>query len=128
MDVALDPQSFDEFAEDVGSVVIALEFLTTFASLLAGRIRRIEGALKDQDREETLTALLSLHASATMAGATQLQVSVTRALANEMVETTPPGPLVRKLEGQADLFRTALTELHSHHPITSVPTVVALKR
>ncbi len=127
MDVALDPQSFDEFAEDVGSVVIALEFLTTFASLLAGRIRRIEGALKDQDRQETLTALLSLHASATMAGATQLQVSVTRALADERVETTPPGPLVRKLEGQADLFRTALTELHSHHPMTSVPNVVALK-
>ena len=119
MDPALDPQPFDDLTEDVDSVVIALDFMMDFGSLLPGRIRRIEQALRDQDREETVTALLSLHASAAMAGATQLQASATRALANEPVESTPPGPLVRKLEGQADLFRAALTKLQHRHPPTA---------
>jgi hypothetical protein len=117
MNPDLDGRIFGELAEDVGSVAIASDFMTSFASLLPGRIRRIEKALTDQDREEALTALLSLHASATMAGATQLQASATRALADEPVEMALPGPLIRKLEGQADLFRTALTELqHRRSP------------
>lgn len=108
---ALDPAAFEELSTDLASHVLALEYMISFESLLAGRIHRIERALKNQDREEAITALLSLQASATMAGARQLQGSATRALVDEPVQMTLPGPLVRKLQGQADLFRIAFADL-----------------
>ncbi|BBE24653.1 hypothetical protein MN0502_35360 (plasmid) [Arthrobacter sp. MN05-02] len=106
----LDPAAFEELSEDLASHVLALEYMVSFESLLAGRIHRIEQALKNQDREEAITALLSLQASATMAGARQLQGAATRALIDEPVQMTLPGPLVRKLQGQADSFRIAFAD------------------
>lgn len=117
---ALDTATFEHLIEELDSHAVALEFVISFESLLADRIQRIERALKDQDREEVITALLSLHASAAMVGAAQLEASATRALGNEPVETTPPGPLVRKLQGQAALFRGAFADLH--HPQTTPVT------
>ncbi len=107
---ALDPAAFEELATDLASHSIASDFMTSFELLLAGRIQRIERAFKDQDREELITALMSLQASAAMAGAAQLQISATRALADASVKTTLPGPLVRKLQKQADRFGVAFAD------------------
>jgi hypothetical protein len=109
---ALDAAAYEDLAEDLASHAVALEFMTSFESLLAGRIQRIERALRNQDREEVVTALLSLQASAAIAGATELHASATRALASRSVETTAPGPLVRKLQGQASRFSIAFATLH----------------
>ncbi|RJT77350.1 hypothetical protein D6T63_15555 [Arthrobacter cheniae] len=114
----LDTCAFEILADDLGSFV-ASEFLTSFDALLADRIRRIERALETQDEEEVITALLSLQASAAMAGAAQLQASAARALAQRPVGSTPPGPLVRKLQGQADMFRDAFATFH-HSGYTSL--------
>lgn len=111
---ALDPAAFEELATDLASCVLALDYLTSFESLLAGRIQRIEQALMDQNREKAITALMSLQASAAMAGARQLQASATRVLADGPVEATLTGPLVRKLQGQADLFRGAFADFRDH--------------
>jgi hypothetical protein len=116
---ALDPVVFEELATDLASRALALDYLTSFESLLSGRIQRIERALEDQDGEEIITALMSLQASAAMAGAKQLEASATRVLADEPVERTMPGPLVRKLQGQAVLFSDAFAELRQRR-FTSV--------
>lgn len=108
---ALDATAFEQLAEDLESHAIASEFLVTFDALLADRIQRIEHALEAQDEEEITTALLSLQASAAMAGAAQLEASATRALARP-AESTPPGPLVQELRGHADVFRTAFADFH----------------
>lgn len=110
---ALDPTAFEDLVEDLGSYTVASEFMTSFDSLLTGRIQRIERALENHDKEEIVTALLSLQASAAMAGAAQLQASVTRALVDQSVELVPPGALIRELHGQADLFRIAFADHHS---------------
>ncbi|MDN4609569.1 hypothetical protein [Arthrobacter burdickii] len=107
----LDAAAFESLADDLGSR-IASDFLTSFDALLTERVQRIEHALKMHDEEELITAILSLHASAAMAGATQLQVSATRALAHQPVGSTPSGPLVRKLQGQAAAFKDALATFH----------------
>jgi hypothetical protein len=110
---AFDADVLQQLAEDLESPVDAYAFALSFQSLLPARIQRIDHALRIQDREETLTALLSLQASTAMVGACQLNASVTRALAHHPVEKTLPGPLRRKLEGQADLFKRAFAEVHA---------------
>ncbi|MFJ6001008.1 hypothetical protein [Arthrobacter sp. NPDC092385] len=109
---ALDTAAFEQLAEDLGSYTVASDFLATFASLLTDRIQRIERSLIVQDEAELVTALLSLQASAAMSGAAQLQASATRTLAQQPVGSTPTGPLVRRLQGQADAFRDALAGFH----------------
>jgi hypothetical protein len=119
--LAFNPAAFEQLAQDLGSYAIASEFVMSFESLLAERIQRIERALKNQDREEAITALLSLQASAAMAGAHQLHASATNALTIRLVETTPPGPLTRKLQGQANLFTHAFADFHHTHTTQSTP-------
>ncbi|MUK01048.1 hypothetical protein GM708_03330 [Vibrio cholerae] len=109
---AFDAAAFEDFAQDLGSSA-ALDFIETFETLLVTRIERIERALGGEDTEETITALLSLQASAAMAGAAQLHASATRALAELPVVTAPPGALVRKLQGQAQHFRDAAAGVHT---------------
>ncbi|MHA7179847.1 hypothetical protein ACX80J_06970 [Arthrobacter sp. MDB2-24] len=118
----LDATVFESLADDLGSR-IASDFLDSFESLLTDRIRRIEGALKAHDDEELTTALLSLQASAAMAGAAQLQSSATRALAYNPMASAPPGPLVRKLQGQAAAFKDAFATFHhtSYTPLIGQP-------
>ncbi|RJT75115.1 hypothetical protein D6T63_18180 [Arthrobacter cheniae] len=116
---ALDAFAFEILAEDLGTDD-ASDFLTSFEALLTGRIQRIERALQAQDEEAITEALLSLQASAAMAGAAQLQASATHALMQQPMRSTPPGPLVRKLQGQADMFKDALVTFHhiGYSPIT----------
>lgn len=105
---AFDEEVFERFVSDLGSEAVVLQYLVSFEAMLDGRINRINEALRVQDREETETALLSLQASAAMAGATQLEAVARRALTHHRVELTPRGPLVRQLQGKADFFRQAL--------------------
>ncbi len=110
---AFDTDAFEQLAGDLGSYTVATDFVRSFTALLPARIERIDRALRSQDREEIITALLSLQASAAMAGAPQLYAASTQALAVDPVERAPRGPLLRKLQGQADLFRQASAGLHA---------------
>ncbi|MHA7279925.1 hypothetical protein ACX80H_09255 [Arthrobacter sp. MDT2-2] len=107
----LDATAFESLADDLGFRV-ATDFLASFDALLTDRIRRIERALEAHDEEELITAVLSLQASAAMAGAAQLQASATRALAHVPPGSTPAEPLVRELQGQATAFKDAFTDFH----------------
>lgn len=109
MNPVLDPAVFGHLVDDLGSYPVALDFVETFDSLLGGRITRIGQALEDRDEDETVTALLSLQASASMAGAVQLEALATRALVHQPVGMTPQGSLMRQLESEAAQFRNALT-------------------
>lgn len=84
-----------------------MSFLATFTSLLSPRIGRIDAAFKQKDREDLITALLSLQASATMAGAAQLQKTTTRALMADPIEDQPPEPLIEQLTSEAQDFTRA---------------------
>lgn len=93
-------------AADLGHAV-AVSFLVTFTALLSPRIARIDAAFKHKDREELITALLSLHASSTMAGAQRLQATTTHALAANRVEDKATGPLLERLAAEAREFEEA---------------------
>ena len=104
---ALDANAIAELVEDV-DLSVAVDFLLTFDALLGRRIQRIGQALRDHDEEEITTALLSLQASAAMAGATRLQASATCALAQQPMGSKPSETFMRELQGQADMFRDAV--------------------
>ncbi|WP_191931799.1 Hpt domain-containing protein [Arthrobacter bussei] len=99
---------FEELIDQLDSRATATDFLDSFAAMLTDRIRVIEDALRAHHHEDAVRALHSLRASAVMVGARQLEASTTRALDLSNPESTAVGPLVRKLQGQADLFRTAI--------------------
>lgn len=105
---AFDPAVFEELIDQLDSRATATDFLDSFAAMLTDRIRVIEDALRAHHHEDAVRALHSLRASAVMVGARQLEASTTRALDLSNPESTAVGPLVRKLQGQADLFRTAI--------------------
>ncbi len=107
MTPALDATAFSRLVEDV-DLDVAVDFLTTFNALLVSRIARIEQALEDHDEEEICTSLLSLHASAAMVGASQLQASAARALTQRPMGLELSGAFVRELQDQADLFSDAV--------------------
>ncbi|MHA7143449.1 hypothetical protein ACX80U_01900 [Arthrobacter sp. TmT3-37] len=111
-----DTTALAKLVEDL-DLYVAMDFLTTFSALLAGRIERIEQAYQDHDEEEITTALLSLQASAAMVGAAQLEASATRALGQQPTRAKHSGALIRRLEGQADVFRETIATL----PIAAVP-------
>lgn len=115
---ALDATVFAKLVEDL-DLSVAAEFLVAFNGLLVGRIERIEQALKGHDEEEISTALLSLQASAAMVGAAQLEASATRALTQQPMGSKSPGALIRKLQGQADIFREAVAGF----PTTAISAV-----
>lgn len=104
---AFDPAVFEELIDQLDSRATATDFLDSFAAMLTDRIRVIEDALRAHHHEDAVRALHSLRASAVMVGARQLEASTTRALASAYPEAIAVGPLVRKLQGQAELFRTA---------------------
>ncbi|AUZ89126.1 hypothetical protein CVO76_16920 [Arthrobacter agilis] len=107
MIAVFDVAVFDRLIDDLDSRVIALNFLRDFTEMLDDRMNAIEQALKAESFDESLRSLHSLRASAAMIGARQLDASTTLALETKHFEATAIGPLVRKLQGQADLFRTA---------------------
>ena len=107
MNPAIDATAFAKLVEDL-DLCVAGDFLVTFNALLAGRIERIQQAFQSHDKEEVITALLSLQASAAMVGAAQLEASATRALTQQPTESEPSGAFIRKLQGQADMFREAV--------------------
>jgi hypothetical protein len=110
MTPVFDATVFARLVEDL-DLCVAVDFVTTFTALLAGRIERIEQALRDHDDEEIITALLSLQASAAMVGAAQLEASATRALTQQPTGSQPSGVLIRKLHGQADIFRQTISSI-----------------
>lgn len=114
---ALDATAFDVLAEDLDPYV-AFDFMATFIALLDSRIERIQQALRGSDGEEITTALLSLHASAVIAGAAQLRASATHALNEQPMEPGTSETFVRYLREQADTFRAAFRNL----PNPSMPT------
>ncbi|MHA7209929.1 Hpt domain-containing protein [Arthrobacter sp. MDT1-65] len=113
---ALDATAFSTLVEDV-DLGVAVDFLTTFNALLVSRIARIELALEDHDEEEICTALLSLHSSAAMVGASQLQASAARALTQHPVGSEHCREFVLTLQGQADTFRDAVAGF----PVPAIP-------
>ena len=128
MTPVFDPGTFERLVDEVGSRADAIDYLITFTSLLPARTERIRRAIKTGNNEEVTDALLSLQASAAMAGAAQLQASVTQALAQQHEGLPPTDPLVRKLQRQADLFSEAVLDFHyngytPHH--TSPPETPA---
>jgi hypothetical protein len=110
MTPVFDATVFARLVEDL-DLCVAVDFVTTFTALLAGRIERIEQALRDHDDEEIITALLSLQASAAMVGAAQLEASATRALTQQPTGSQPSGVLIRKLQGQAEMFRQTISSI-----------------
>jgi hypothetical protein len=121
----LNPEVFEKFADELGSHDLAVVFLDSFTFMLSDRITRIESAMRLQDREETITALLSLHSSAAMVGAAQLEASTAEALATHQVEALLVGPLVRKLQGQAGLLGQVTASLRT---IASAQEIPAIRR
>jgi HPt (histidine-containing phosphotransfer) domain-containing protein len=107
VNAVFDVQVFDQLISDLDSRVIALDFLSDFTGMLDDRINAIEHALKVGALDETKRALHSLRSSAAMIGARQLDAATTLALEDTDFGATAVGPLVRKLQGQADHFRTA---------------------
>lgn len=99
-----------------------MSFLATFTSLLSPRIARIDDAFKQKDREELITALLSLHASSAMAGAQRLQATTTHALAADPIEDQATGSLLERLEAEAREFEeTARAHLQDEGVPTRTP-------
>jgi hypothetical protein len=84
-----------------------MSFLVMFNSLLPRRIHRIRLAFTTRDREEILTAMLSLQTGATMAGAAQLHETTTRVLMADPIEDQPPEPLIEQLTFEAQEFTRA---------------------
>lgn len=104
---ALDEAVFATFAQDLRSYPEALQFLADFDAMLTRRISRIGDALECGKGEETTTALLSLHASAAMAGACALQHSTAKALTTIRCSGVSRGfadELVLQLTDQAQHF------------------------
>lgn len=85
-----------------------MSFLVTFDSLLTPRINRIRRAFTRRDREELVTALLSLHASSAMIGAQQLHATTTRALTADPIQDQPAKPVLDRLTTQAQDFTEAV--------------------
>lgn len=98
---------FDVLVADL-SPMVAARFETEFCALLPSRVRRIEDALTGgQDRDEAITALMSLQASATIAGATRLSSTVGTALADLTKAFHPSSLLSARLRRQAQQFAEA---------------------
>ncbi|BBE24240.1 hypothetical protein MN0502_31230 [Arthrobacter sp. MN05-02] len=107
---ALDEAVFATLAQELRSYPEALQFLADFDSMLPGRISRIGAALECGEGEEMTTALLSLHASAAMAGACELQHSTADALTTIRCSGVPLGyahQLVLQLTDQAQHFTSS---------------------
>lgn len=73
-----------------------MSFLVTFNTLLTPRIDRIRKAFTRRDREELITALLSLHAT------------TTRALAADPLQDQPAKPVLDQLTIEAQDFTRAI--------------------
>lgn len=65
----LELQRICTLAEELDSPAVAIRFLSDFLDMLPGRISRILRSLQDQDRDESLDAVLSLKITSSMAGA-----------------------------------------------------------
>jgi HPt (histidine-containing phosphotransfer) domain-containing protein len=69
----LDTSRIEVLADELCSVAAAKEFMATFLGMLPERVAAVEAALSGADPEISRTAVLSLAASAAMAGARQLE-------------------------------------------------------
>lgn len=96
----LDPATFQELSDSIGSPADALSFLGEYLSMLPGRVTRISNALKDCDAAAAMDAVLSLKISSTMAGAAD--VARTCRLIENLIRS---GPLDRAVTEAPHLTR-----------------------
>lgn len=109
-----DRRAFDALVEDL-SQVSADRFEADFLAMLPARIRRIEDALTaGRDREEAVTALLSLKAGATLAGATRLSFTADAALADISKAFHPSTLLPVRLRRETQQFTAAYACFRVH--------------
>lgn len=69
----LEIQRICSLAAEMDSPAVAIRFLGDFLDMLPGRVSRILRSLQDQDREESLDAVLSLKITSSMAGALETE-------------------------------------------------------
>ncbi|MHC6594245.1 Hpt domain-containing protein [Arthrobacter sp. C152] len=67
------PQPIRTLALHVASTAIAYRFLTDYFDMLPGRAQRLLAALRDEDDEAAMDALLSLKTASAMTGAVDLE-------------------------------------------------------
>lgn len=70
---ALEPCRLQALAEELGDSRPALRFLSTYLSMLPGRMLRISTGLCQGDREASMDAILSLKISSAMVGALETE-------------------------------------------------------
>lgn len=102
----LSHESVGLLVEDL-SLDVALDYLSTFDSILGRRVSRIGAALVDGPQEELETALMSLQAGSAMAGASRLCHTVTSALGDLQTKGRCADDVLVKLEDQSVRFRAA---------------------
>ncbi|SDW15715.1 hypothetical protein SAMN04487917_1202 [Arthrobacter sp. yr096] len=70
---ALEPCRLQTLADDLGDSQPALRFLSTYLSMLPGRILRISNGLCQHDADASMDAILSLRISSAMVGALETE-------------------------------------------------------
>jgi HPt (histidine-containing phosphotransfer) domain-containing protein len=70
---ALEPCRLQTLAEELGDYRPALRFLSTYLSMLPGRILRISDGLCQHDADASIDAILSLKISSAMVGALETE-------------------------------------------------------
>jgi HPt (histidine-containing phosphotransfer) domain-containing protein len=70
---ALEPCRLQTLAEELGDSKPALRFLSTYLSMLPGRILRISNGLCQHDADASMDAILSLKISSAMVGALETE-------------------------------------------------------
>ncbi|MBG6225234.1 HPt (histidine-containing phosphotransfer) domain-containing protein [Arthrobacter sp. CAN_A2] len=104
---ALDSRTLENLGEELSNPAGALEFAQMFGQMLPQRISAVEAAFAARAADDTVVALLSLHASASMVGACRLAEESSTAL-ELMGRPTEQGPAIARLRGLAMDFQSAL--------------------
>lgn len=114
-----DSSAISRLAFDLESYPRALSFTDAFTLMLNERVAAIHEELTGPPVDDQLTTLLSLRASAVMAGATQLQHTTTQAIAARRTRSYTPDEveaLHQRLLREAQDFTAAYTTFRSHQP------------
>ena len=117
--VVLDASVITRLARELHSYPDALAFVDQYTAMLTDRITAIHTELTGPGTDDQLSALLSLHASSAMTGATQLHHTTQQAI-TALTTGTPPAhyaqTLHQRLTLEADGFITAYTRFRTQAP------------
>ena len=114
--VVLDVSVITRLARELQSYPDALAFVDQYTAMLNDRITAIHTELTGPATDDQLSALLSLHASSAMTGATQLHHTTDEALAVLTTGTRPAHyaqTLHQRLTLEADSFIAAYTRFRT---------------